>query len=525
LIECSQEPASGNDQASATSAGPRSFEQIMRRYASLVFRVCYNVTRNAHDAEDAAQAVFLTLHKQMKSGEPIEHLAGWLQQVAYRVSLDFQRGKKRRLAREEIYTANEQKQQINGDAAVELQESRLLVAEELDRLPAKYRLPLILHYFGGLSHEEMAREMRCRPGTLRVRLHRARRVLGERLTRRGVAMPAILLNHTLEQMIFRHVTDGIMAAARHGQIAWRIGGVGQQAGEICRTALSVKAKVAVFVAALTASASTIAITQAFGSAIENLPRTLEDKIDQVIRAAARPIMKTVLPPIQASAAPTPAIVAPSKIAPLAEPVVARAESTEPVWLPEITTWHLGTEQPIRMVDAVAESNPRIEDMFLASVAPAAEIGSTPRLAAIPGSVNHLTGRHDVSVTKPTPAASPMRTVAETTAPVVAVDVNPAPSDSSPVADITTVASPPSDFVAGGTMAMTFSQPTGASVSTVTPDGGVSFAISTTGLVPDDAFSTSPISVSGGAAMPEPSGLVFLGLGALLLKRRRRRERP
>ena len=48
------------------------------------------------------------------------------------------------------------------------------------------RMPLILHYFGGMNREEMAKELGVKPGTLAVRMHRGREMLGKHLTRRGV---------------------------------------------------------------------------------------------------------------------------------------------------------------------------------------------------------------------------------------------------------------------------------------------------------------------------------------------------
>ena len=273
----------------------------MRRYAAMIFRICYSITRNAHDAEDATQAVFLALHKQMQTGEPIGHVGGWLQQVAYRMSLDSQRGKKRRLVREEIHYTIAQARVAHGDSTPELDESRHAVTEELDQLPTKYRLPLILHYFGGMSHEEMAREMRCRPGTLRVRLFRARQLLGKRLTPRGFTMSTVVLSATLEQIIHRAVTESIISAACSNSAGWHIG-LGSQAAEFCRAALSAKARVAVCFGLFTASAMTIAMAQAFGSAIETFPKALEEKINDAVKSIARPMLRTVLPPLQASAA-------------------------------------------------------------------------------------------------------------------------------------------------------------------------------------------------------------------------------
>src|SRR6266446_3382683 len=79
----------------------RPFEEIVRRYAGMVFNVCLRITKDKHDAEDATQAVFLTLALQAKRGAQIKALGPWLQQVAKRLSLDLRRSKSRRRNREE----------------------------------------------------------------------------------------------------------------------------------------------------------------------------------------------------------------------------------------------------------------------------------------------------------------------------------------------------------------------------------------------------------------------------------------
>jgi RNA polymerase sigma factor (sigma-70 family) len=190
-------------------------EQIMRRYAAMVFRVCYSVTQSAHDAEDATQAVFLSLLEQTRTGQPISNIGAWLHKVAYRVSLDIRRNKKRRLFRERIHGGRIHTQQTDAMLRCDdLDESKAIVAEELNKLPAKYRLPLILHYFGGLSQEEMARELHCRTGALRVRLFRAREMLGKLLSDRGFNMASLATQATLEQIVHSAVTESIIAATR-----------------------------------------------------------------------------------------------------------------------------------------------------------------------------------------------------------------------------------------------------------------------------------------------------------------------
>jgi WD40 repeat protein len=65
-----------------------------------------------------------------------------------------------------------------------------VVEEEVAALPKKYRLPLLLCYWEGHTNDQAARRLGCPAGTLKTRLARARQLLHERLTRRGVSLPA-----------------------------------------------------------------------------------------------------------------------------------------------------------------------------------------------------------------------------------------------------------------------------------------------------------------------------------------------
>ena len=65
------------------------------------------------------------------------------------------------------------------------------IREEVDKLPEKYRSPIILCYFEGLTHEEAASQLRVPVGTVKVRLSRARERLRGRFVRRGLA-PIVL---------------------------------------------------------------------------------------------------------------------------------------------------------------------------------------------------------------------------------------------------------------------------------------------------------------------------------------------
>src|SRR5205823_11938482 len=76
-------------------------------------------------------------------------------------------------------------------------ELRAILDDELGRLAADLRTAVVLCDLGGKTRSEAARELDCPEGTIAARLHRARKLLADRLTRRGIALPAAGLSGML----------------------------------------------------------------------------------------------------------------------------------------------------------------------------------------------------------------------------------------------------------------------------------------------------------------------------------------
>src|SRR5262245_41260184 len=165
---------------------PAAFEVLVWRHGPLVWSVCQRVLRHAADVEDAFQATFLTLVRKAGSIGRGAALPGWLHQVAYRTAL--------RARAEAAKRASKEQPALNVTArAADPVPDRDLAAvldDEVQRLPEKYRLPIVLCHLQGLTQAEAARQLGCPEGTVAVRLARARRRLKQRLTRRGVALGA-----------------------------------------------------------------------------------------------------------------------------------------------------------------------------------------------------------------------------------------------------------------------------------------------------------------------------------------------
>jgi RNA polymerase sigma factor (sigma-70 family) len=174
-----------------------AFEVLVWRHGPMVWNVCQRVLHHAHDAEDAFQATFLAFVRRASSIRRRTSLSSWLYKVAYRVAL-----------KARARAAQQARQETNGVDMLPAKPAppeslwhdlRQVLDEEVNRLPKKYRLPVVLCYLEGKTTDEAAQELGCPRGTIATRLAWARARLRRRLTRRGLTVSAGLLTTALSQ--------------------------------------------------------------------------------------------------------------------------------------------------------------------------------------------------------------------------------------------------------------------------------------------------------------------------------------
>src|SRR5262249_4690621 len=130
------------------------FAALVERHGTMVLGVCARVLQNTHDAEDAFQATFLVLFRRSRFLGRQGSLAPWLYTVAYHVALRAKADLARRQRHENEVRVKWQEQASAERVTWDLQP---VIDEEVNRLPRKYRLPVLLCYFEGKTHEEAAR--------------------------------------------------------------------------------------------------------------------------------------------------------------------------------------------------------------------------------------------------------------------------------------------------------------------------------------------------------------------------------
>jgi RNA polymerase sigma factor (sigma-70 family) len=184
------------------AVGEAAFAALVSRHGPMVLDLCWQILGDRHDAEDAFQAVFLVLARKARSIRDPEMLGNWLYGVALRTARKAKGQNARRRMKEE------------GDAMrrpgsrpgieIELAEHPVLALEqaevlysEIERLPGRFRLPVVLCYFDGLTIDETAHRLRCPAGTVRSRLARAYEKLRRGLSRRGVVLPVAAISLAL----------------------------------------------------------------------------------------------------------------------------------------------------------------------------------------------------------------------------------------------------------------------------------------------------------------------------------------
>jgi RNA polymerase sigma factor (sigma-70 family) len=164
-----------------------AFENLVKRHGPMVLALCRHLLRDPHAAEDAFQATFLVLVRKAASIRNPALLGSWLHGVAYRTAVRARVNAARRRSHEREGVEMAAVQPSGEEAGTEL---RPAVHEEVNRLPEKYRAPVVLCYFQGRTNEEAARHLAWPVGTVKGRLTRARNILRARLARRGWALPA-----------------------------------------------------------------------------------------------------------------------------------------------------------------------------------------------------------------------------------------------------------------------------------------------------------------------------------------------
>jgi RNA polymerase sigma factor (sigma-70 family) len=179
-----------------TARDEAAFEALVRRHGPMVLGLCRGLLRDVHRADDAFQATFLVFARKATSIHKRQSVASWLYGVAYRTAL-----RVRAQAAQQRLHERQVPVMPSCEPALDLDRQELCqtLHQELQRLPEKYRAPLVHCYLQGQTTETAARELGWPAGSMGKRLARGRELLRERLASRGVGLSALLVGSALAE--------------------------------------------------------------------------------------------------------------------------------------------------------------------------------------------------------------------------------------------------------------------------------------------------------------------------------------
>lgn len=173
-----------------------TFESLMRQYERQVYNVAYRMTGNREEAKDLTQEAFLRAFRAFRSYVPGTAFDRWLFRIVSNLYIDQVRRKSARKFRIEsldapIRIGGQEIERTVPDSSMSPeevlteQEMSYRVQKALDELPPEFRMAVVLCDVQGFSYEEIASIMGCSIGTVRSRIHRARRALRSKLDPKG----------------------------------------------------------------------------------------------------------------------------------------------------------------------------------------------------------------------------------------------------------------------------------------------------------------------------------------------------
>ena len=168
-----------------TTRDMEAFEEIYHLHHKRVYSICFRMVRNASDAEDLTQQVFIQLFRKLDTFRGESSFTTWLHRMTVnQVLMHF----RRRVVKTEKTT-------VDGTTPIRIVSGtenpsrmalidRIALNQAIGQLPPGYRMVFILHDLEGFEHDQIGKMLGCAVGTSKSQLHKARQRLRELLTGR-----------------------------------------------------------------------------------------------------------------------------------------------------------------------------------------------------------------------------------------------------------------------------------------------------------------------------------------------------
>lgn len=179
------------------SGDQEAFGELIQTYKDSLFDMAYRILGNRADAEDILQDAFLTAYRHLSEFQHQARFSTWMYTIVLNRVRNHLRHQKvirwRSLDGRRFRHEDERPPEVpdKGPSIQTLAENKLeleALRKEVARLPALYQSMFILHYFQGMPLDDVARRLNRPIGTVKVYLHRGRKLLYKRLALRSSSL-------------------------------------------------------------------------------------------------------------------------------------------------------------------------------------------------------------------------------------------------------------------------------------------------------------------------------------------------
>jgi RNA polymerase sigma-70 factor (ECF subfamily) len=168
-----------------------AFDELVRRYTSIVYRILYKILRHDEDTQDALQDTFVSAYRALPRFRQDARFSTWLYRIATNAALMKARARKTNLVSLDHPTEDPDAQNAwelpdwsaTPDEEIMTSETRRIMEEAIQALPPEQRAAFVLHDIQDLSSAETAQAMGITVSAVNSRLHRARVFLRDRIGR------------------------------------------------------------------------------------------------------------------------------------------------------------------------------------------------------------------------------------------------------------------------------------------------------------------------------------------------------
>jgi RNA polymerase sigma-70 factor, ECF subfamily len=166
----------------ARAGNPAAWDTLFRRYQLPLYAYAFELVHNEQSSLDIVQETFIAAVRHIESLREDAKLGSWLFGIAHQKCIQLWRRQSREVSLHENFADAPVEYEADPLELLLRQEQELELVQQLDQLPFPQRSALLLHFIEGFSIDEIARITQAQPGTVKSRLHYAKRALRKLIT-------------------------------------------------------------------------------------------------------------------------------------------------------------------------------------------------------------------------------------------------------------------------------------------------------------------------------------------------------